>query len=107
MNTKRIASSLLIVSLVTGLTGCLTEEKREANLEAGAKLTASDAERIALKKVPGGTVKESQLEKEKGKLVWSFDIAAPGSTDLTEVHVDAVTGAILKIQKEEAPALRD
>ena len=46
MNTKRITSSLLIVSLVTGLTGCLTEEKREANLEA--KVAMDRAEVVSL-----------------------------------------------------------
>ncbi len=68
-----------------------------------AKLSRADAEEIALTRAPGGTVKESELgelEKEHGKLVWSFDIATPGTNDITEVQVDAVTGEVVSVEKE-------
>ena len=55
---------------------------------------------IALTKAPNGTVKEAELEKEDGKLIWSFDIATPDSKDITEVLVDAKTGAIVSVDKE-------
>jgi uncharacterized membrane protein YkoI len=98
---KYIIRSTLTLSLLTaGLVGCATEKESEANLQAQAKVTKSDAERIALAKVPAGTIKEGELEKEKGKLIWSFDIATPGSPDITEVAVDAVTGDVLTVEKE-------
>ena len=91
---------------MTGLlAGCMTEKHegdKEAKLEAQAKISKADAEKIALEKVPGGTIKEGELEKEKGKLIWSFDMATPGTTDTTEVHVDAITGAVLSNEKETA-----
>jgi uncharacterized membrane protein YkoI len=65
-----------------------------------ANISKSDAERIALTRAPGGTVKESELEKEHGKLVWSFDIETPGTSDVTEVQVDAVTGQVVSVEKE-------
>ncbi len=65
-----------------------------------AKLSRVEAERVALTRAPGGTVKESELEKEHGKLVWSFDIATPGTTDITEVQVDAVTGEVVSVENE-------
>ncbi len=65
-----------------------------------AKLSKTDAEKIALTRTPGGTVKESELEKEHGRLVWSFDIATPGTNDITEVQVDAVTGQIVSVEIE-------
>lgn len=65
-----------------------------------AKLSRVDAERVALTRAPGGTVKESELEKEHGRLVWSFDIATPGTSDITEVQVDAVTGEVVSVEKE-------
>ena len=95
-----IRSTLTLGLLTAGLVGCATEKESEGKLQAQAKVTKTDAERIALAKVPGGTVKEGELEKEKGKLIWSFDIATPGSQDITEVAVDAVTGAVLSIEKE-------
>ena len=55
-----------------------------------AKVSQGGAEKIALARTPGGSVKESELEKEHGKLVWSFDIAIPGTSDITQVQVDAI-----------------
>ena len=102
MKSKLAVGSALIAAL---LAGCMTEKHegdKEAKLAAQAKISKADAEKIALEKVPGGTIKEGELEKEKGKLIWSFDIATPGTTDTTEVHVDAITGALLSTEKETA-----
>ena len=90
------------------MTACTTEKEegdeghaaKAAKLEARAKITKAEAQRIALEKVPNGTIKEGELEKEKGKLLWSFDIATPGTQDITEVQVDALTGQVLDISKE-------
>jgi uncharacterized membrane protein YkoI len=79
---------------------CKEKEGSEAKLEAQAKITKAEATKIALDKVPGGTIKEGDIEKEKGKLLWSFDIATPGTKDITEVQVDAMTGQVLDVSKE-------
>jgi uncharacterized membrane protein YkoI len=76
------------------------EKATAAKLEAQAKISKAEAEKIALDKVPGGTIKEGDIEKEKGKVIWSFDIATPGTKDITEVQVDAMTGAIVDIARE-------
>ncbi len=65
-----------------------------------ARLTKNQAEHIALAKVPHGQVKSAEIEKEKGHLVWSFDIVTPGSKDITEILVDAKSGQIVSQQKE-------
>jgi uncharacterized membrane protein YkoI len=105
-----ICSAVTISLLVGGLTACTTE-KEEANegkegkankLEAQAKISKAEAQKIALDRVPGGTIKEGDIEKEKGKLLWSFDIATPGTKDITEVQVDAMTGQVLDVSKETA-----
>ena len=67
---------------------------------AEAKITKAAAEQTALAQVPNGTVKEGELEKEHGKLIWSFDIATPNSKDITEVGVDAITRTVLSVDKE-------
>jgi uncharacterized membrane protein YkoI len=103
MTIKNIIPSMLALTLVAGgLTACMTEkeEGNEAKLQAQAKVSKAEAQATALAKVPGGTIKEGGLEKEKGKLIWSFDIATPGSADITEVAVDAITGAVLAVDKE-------
>jgi len=70
---------------------------------AEAKLSKADAEQIAMDKVPNGTIKEAELERENGHLQWSFDMAAPGqaSGTVTEVNVDAITGDIISIGTEK------
>ena len=105
MQINTIICSLVTVGLIVGFTGCATEkedakEGSGARLEAQAKITKAEATKIALDKVPGGTVKEGDIEKEKGKLLWSFDIATPGTKDVTEVQVDAMTGQVLDVSKE-------
>lgn len=72
------------------------------HLEKQAKIPQQEAQVIALRQVPNGAIKEGELEKEKGKLVWSFDIAKPGTKDITEVHVDAITGAVVSVENETA-----
>ena len=49
-----------------------------------------------------GTIKEEELEREHGKLVYSFDIQATGQKDITEVQVSAIDGSIVSVEKEDA-----
>ena len=74
----------------------------QAKLHAEAKISEADARATALATVPGGAVSSSELEKEHGKLIWSFDIAQVGSKNITEVQVDARTGKIVS-SKTETP----
>ncbi len=83
-----------------------------AQLKAEAKITEAAAKATALAKVPGGRVKSSELERENGKLLYSFDIATKGKSGIDEVQVDAITGALIggvvhetpKMEKAEARA---
>lgn len=65
-----------------------------------AKIPKAQAEQIALGKAPGGRIRSAELEHEKGALVWSFDITMPGTRDITEVLVNADTGAVVEVSKE-------
>ena len=101
MKTKYILGGLLAAALVTvGVTGCATEKQEQAELQAQAKISKEQAQQTALAKVAGGTIKDGELEKEKGKLIWSFDIAMPDSKDITEIAVDAITGDVVSVEKE-------
>ena len=75
-------------------------EESETVLMKEAKVSKADATKTALAKVPGGKIKTTELEKENGKLVWSFDIATEGSPNITEVQVNAVTGKIAAVESE-------
>ena len=101
MKSKIIIAGVLAAAIVVvGAVGCVTEKKEQAELQAQAKISKEQAQQTALAKAPGGTVKEGELEKEKGKLIWSFDIATPGSKDITEVGVDALTGDVVSVETE-------
>jgi len=91
----------LCLLLSTGLiAGCKTED--QSALQAQAKVSKADAQATALAKVPNGTVKECELEKEHGKLIWSCELNTPDSKDITEVNVDAITGEVVNIEHEKA-----
>ena len=99
--TKLIPTLLaLVVTAALGLTAATAKDKEDPKLLAKAKITKAEAQKTALTKAPDGTVKDAELEEEKGKLVWSFDIARPGTKDITEVQVDALTGKIVLVEVE-------
>ena len=75
-----------------------------AQLKAEAKVTEKAARATALAQVPGGAVKSGELERENGRLLYSFDIATKGKTGIDEVQVDAITGTVLS-NKHETPAM--
>jgi uncharacterized membrane protein YkoI len=105
-----ILHSLIAILAIGALTGCVcakgekhhNKEAKQAKLMAQAKVSKDDAGKTALAKVLNGTIKEGELEKEKGKLIWSFDITTPDTKDITEVNVDAITGDVVSVEKEAA-----
>jgi uncharacterized membrane protein YkoI len=76
----------------------------DSTLESQAKISKSAAEKIALSKVPTGTIQSAELEKERGRLIWSFDISKPRTKNITEVQVDARNGRIVSVQIETPAA---
>lgn len=71
----------------------------QAKLAKKAKITKEEAQAIALKKVPGEVI-ESEIEKEKGKLIWSFDIRSSSDGKIFDVEIDAKDGKILKVEED-------
>jgi uncharacterized membrane protein YkoI len=79
------------------------KEESQAALQKEAKISEETARATALKEVPNGTVKSSELEREKGKLIYSYDITVPGKSGIDEVNVNAITGAVVA-KAHEGPA---
>jgi len=85
-------------SLAMAKSGGPEEAANEAKLAKQAKITKQRAQEVALKRAPGN-VESAELEKEHGKLVYSFDIRnAKGTID--EVQVSAITGKIVRVEHE-------
>jgi hypothetical protein len=73
------------------------------SLAKQAKITEAAAAATALARVPGGAIQSVELEKDKGKLIYSYDIKTAGKSGIDEVNVDAITGKIIAVA-HESPA---
>ena len=72
--------------------------EQQAKLASQAKITKEQAQEIALRRAPG-TVESGELEREHGKVVYSFDIRNSKGT-IDEVQVSAITGKIVRVEHE-------
>jgi len=61
-------------------------------------ISMQQARKIALARVPHGVIQSAELEKEGGKLIYSFDIK--NDKAITEVNVDAKNGKVVAVQNE-------
>lgn len=74
-------------------------ESQEA-LQQQAKISEATARATALREVPNGSVKKYELEREGGKLIYSYDISVPGKTGVEEVAINAIDGSIVTHEHE-------
>ena len=88
----------------TATTRKVRKAETQATLQKEAKISEATARATALKEVPNGTVKSSELEREHGKLIYSYDITVPGKTGIDEVNVNAIDGSVVAKQHETPKA---
>ncbi len=74
--------------------------KGDAKLKAEAKVSEADAIATAEKQVPDGKIESAEIEREGGKLIYSFDVKQPHKSGIEEVNVDAVSGEVVKKEHE-------
>src|SRR5436305_13571607 len=85
-------------SLTAAAPKTLQESQEQQRLARAAKITKEQAQEIAIKRAPGN-VESAELEREHGKLVYSFDIRNSKGT-ITEVQVSAITGKVVSVEHE-------
>ena len=100
MKRAKIFAAVIYAMLVMGTITFVHFPELQAD-EAQAKIGAEQARETALRAVPG-KVKESDLETEHGRLIYSFEIKRPGQRGITEVNVSAMDGSIVDIHREHA-----
>ena len=100
MKRAKIFAAVIYAMLVMGTITFVHFPELQAD-EAQAKIGAEQARETALRAVPG-KVKESDLETEHGRLIYSFEIKRPGQRGITEVNVSAMDGSIVNIHREHA-----
>jgi hypothetical protein len=109
VRSAAIAVSLLLIatpsanaSLTHPELQCSIHPRRgtpEADLQALAKVSRSDAQKTALEALKPTSpveVREGELEIERGCLVYSFDIHVSGKRGIEEFIVDAGSGKMLE-----------
>ena len=74
-------------------------EDDQQQLNQEARITMAQAEKMALAK-ESGKIKSKELERENGKLIYSFDIKT--KSGIHEVNVDAISGDIVEDKVESA-----
>ena len=104
----RFASFAAVAAI--GLVGSVSQAqgsyKKELpdSLTKVAKIMESVAAVAAQARVPKGKIEVVELERENGKLLYSYDIKTPGKSGIDEVHVDAMTGKVVEFVHESPSA---
>ena len=68
------------------------------------RISYAKARTIASAKVPHGHIASHELEREGGRLIYSFDFRVPGKTGIDEVNVDASNDKVLAVRHEDPKA---
>jgi uncharacterized membrane protein YkoI len=83
-----------------------TQVTIDPKLAAQAKITKDSAQHIALRVVPHATVRSAELEREHGKLIYSFDLKVAGKSGIEEVNINALDGSVVAVEHESPKAER-
>jgi hypothetical protein len=101
---RGLALGITVLVLLTSVAAAqAAATKRHSRAHPVARVSADSAQVVALTEVPGAHVRSRELEREHGRLVYSFDLTLPGRTGIEEVQVDAITGLVVS-HKHETPA---
>ena len=93
---KLIAGGTLAALFAASLgAGIVTAQTK---INEAATVTETQAIEIALAEVPG-EVTETELEHERGKLIYEVEIAAADGQEM-EVEIDAQTGEVLEVEAD-------
>ena len=103
----RLAQCVVVAALVIvgSVAGAQTTYKRDIpdSLAKLAKVDERAAATVAQRRVPKATIEAVELEREHGKLMFSYDTKTAGKSGIDEVNVDAMTGKIIGFS-HESPA---
>jgi uncharacterized membrane protein YkoI len=93
---------LAVAATTAGAQGPKHHKKVEtqAQLQQEARMTMADARALALRTVPNATIQAGEIEREGGKLIYSFDMKTAGKSGIDEVNIDAMSGKVIAKQHE-------
>jgi len=96
--------SLLMSTALLLAAGSGACKQAAPQLQSQAKITCTTAKQKALASVGGKSLRvvSAELEKEGGRLVYSFDVARRGHSGVEEIQIDARNGEIVSAKHETA-----
>ena len=83
---------------VSAATPRIKEDK--PGLLAMARVSPDSARALARARMPAAQIAAAEIEMEKGKLVYSFDMKTRGRGGIDEVVIDALSGAVISVDHE-------
>ena len=110
----KLMKGTLLVIIGSAMLATASFAADDPKLVAEAKIKETEARATALAQVKNGTVRAEELEREHGRLIYSYDIEVPGKSGIDEVNVDAMTGKVIakthegpKLERKEAAEARE
>lgn len=98
------AVATVVLAGAAGAQGTSPKSDLPANLVRQAKISLDSARTIAKARLPRTTVQSEELERENGRLIYSFDMKTAGKSGIDEVNVNALNGKIVGKVGHEGPA---
>ena len=98
MRAAAVAATVLVAPALLAQ-GTYKKELPDS-LAKHAKVTEEVAAKAAMARVPKGEIQTVELEREKGRLIYSYDIKVPGKSGIDEVAVSATTGKVVAFAHE-------
>lgn len=97
--TAQITEPQVAITVAAIGSGTIALEEDSPGLSERARVTDANARVIALQRVPGGSIVEAELEEERGRLVYSYEIRVADGRGIVEI--DARTAAVLSEQRQK------
>jgi uncharacterized membrane protein YkoI len=97
----KILTMASAMSLAAGGSACAEQVENDALQLKQAKISLGEAVAIAEAKTGG---RASKAEFEKGAEGWIFDVEVAADKSVSDVHVNAETGAVLSVAEDEIDA---
>ncbi len=94
---QTVVSIALLLAAASAFAAAPVKHKKKTH---AALLTRRQAYAALAAHVKGAKILEAELERESGRLIWSFDVET--ASELREIWLNPVTGALIKSQVESA-----
>jgi hypothetical protein len=87
--------------LLAGLVSAAPVLAQQTGVTKDPAISIDAARKVALAKIPGGKIQHEELEREHGRLLYSFEVSTPGKSKAEEVLVSADDGSVVSVTPDD------